>query len=258
MRLRINQALLALFDARRIYSVLAEKPIWREGDIVFCDDDAEIEPYAHFWTGSAIPRRFGAFSYARTPLDVQMSIGRYCSIGQGVSVMGLQHPTDWAMTSALNYFDQLQGVSAYFADRGLERPPLLPFDPGEQGVSIGHDVWIGSTALIKRGVTIGHGAVIGARAVVTRDVPAYAVVAGVPARIIRYRFPDDVIEGLLASEWWHYGPDVLARLDVRAADTLPHRLAEAIAAGAEPMALSPVTAHEMIRAVAPDAAVSRA
>lgn len=257
MRLRVNQALLAFFSKRRIYSAQAGKPGWREGDVVLCDDDAEIEPYAHFWAGGAIPRRFGAFSYALTPLDVQMSIGRYCSIGQGVSVMGLQHPTGWAMTSTLNYLDQLEGVSAYFADRGLERPPLLPFDPGQEGVSIGHDVWIGSTALIKRGVTIGHGAVVAARAVVTRDVPPYAVVAGMPARIVRYRFADAVIQGLLASQWWNYGPDVLAPLDVRAPEFLADRLADAIAAGAEPLALSPVTTREMIQAVEPEGAAWR-
>ena len=67
---------------------------------------------------------------------------------------------------------------------------------------IGHDVWLGSQALILSGVTIGHGAVVAARAVVAKDVPPYAIVAGNPARVVRYRMSDERIAALLRSEWW--------------------------------------------------------
>ncbi len=74
--------------------------------------------------------------------------------------------------------------------------------PEAKPVIIGSDVWIGEKVFIKDGLHIGHGAVIGAHSVVTEDVPAYAVVAGTPAKIIRYRFEEKQIERLLESRWW--------------------------------------------------------
>jgi serine acetyltransferase len=71
-----------------------------------------------------------------------------------------------------------------------------------QAVTIGHDVWIGARVLVLGGVNIGIGAVVAAGAVVTKDVPPYAIVAGVPARIIRYRFNEDQIRTLLETRWW--------------------------------------------------------
>ncbi|MCL4136297.1 UNVERIFIED_CONTAM: hypothetical protein GTU68_032911 [Idotea baltica] len=69
-------------------------------------------------------------------------------------------------------------------------------------VNIGNDVWIGERALISQGVNIGDGAVVGMGSIVTKDVPAYAVVAGTPAKVIRYRFDEDVILRLQTSKWW--------------------------------------------------------
>ena len=74
---------------------------------------------------------------------------------------------------------------------------------------IGNDVWIGTNVLIKSGVTVGTGAVVGAGAVVTKDVPPYAVVCGVPAKVIKYRFPEEVCAKLLASEWWNMSDEDL-------------------------------------------------
>ena len=72
---------------------------------------------------------------------------------------------------------------------------------------VGHDVWIGSEAIVMPGIEIGHGAVIGTRAVVTRDVEPYAVVGGVPARTIRHRFPPEQVEALLRIRWWDWPDD---------------------------------------------------
>ena len=85
----------------------------------------------------------------------------------------------------------------------------LPFDAAKP-IHIGHDVWIGYGAIIMDGVTIGTGAVVAAAAVVTKDVPPYAIVAGVPARIIRYRFDDDTIRRLLESRWWDFPEEFIA------------------------------------------------
>ena len=76
---------------------------------------------------------------------------------------------------------------------------------------IGNDVWIGKRAIIKAGVKIGDGAVVGAGAVVTKDVPPYAIVAGVPAKIIKYRFDEDTIAQLLKTKWWNLSDEELEK-----------------------------------------------
>jgi hypothetical protein len=77
---------------------------------------------------------------------------------------------------------------------------------------IGHDVWIGEGAMVFEGVNVGTGAIIAARAVVTKHVPSYAIVAGVPARVVGFRHPPELIEQLLASRWWELDVAELTRL----------------------------------------------
>ncbi|HGS7982063.1 TPA: CatB-related O-acetyltransferase [Pseudomonas aeruginosa] len=129
------------------------------------------------------------------------SIGRFCSIATGV-VIGQprrSHPMHWLSTHA------------FTANPKLLRKPLQP-EREATPARIGHDVWIGRDALILDGVEIGTGAVIGAQSLVNRDVPPYAVVAGSPARVLRYRFAPELIERLLASRWWELPLDVLGEL----------------------------------------------
>jgi chloramphenicol O-acetyltransferase type B len=134
----------------------------------------------------------GAKTYIRSGTELLnvREIGRFCSISNNVLIGQYKgergHPMSW--------------VSTYPFQLGVQAPMLR--DPGIPGVRIGHDVWIGREAMIMEGVSIGTGAVVAGRSVVTRDVPEYAIVAGIPARVIRYRHPPELAARLLESRWW--------------------------------------------------------
>ena len=141
----------------------------------------------------------GRYSYGCPEVDVykgseaKVSIGSFCSISKGVRIItGGYHPTDWVSTFPFRAKLKLPGA---FSDG-------IPYSKGD--VIIGSDVWIGTGATILSGVTIGHGAVIAARSVVTRDIPPYAIVAGVPAKVVKYRFDQEIINALLEIKWWEW------------------------------------------------------
>jgi hypothetical protein len=168
-----------------------------------------------------------------------VEVGRYCSIGADLSWMGGVHPAAWATTSPIAYDPRaLQHVEAFFKDYGAPYRPRSWNEPPPWRVEIGHDVWIGDGVMIAPAVKIGHGAVVGARSLVLKDVPPYAVVAGSPARILRYRFPEALVERMLALAWWRYPPDVLQAADVSQPEQFVEEPPRLIEAGAR--ALSPV------------------
>lgn len=165
-----------------------------------------IRKYIAIKNGNQIPD-IGSFSYSFSPLDHMMTIGRYCSIAMNVQFMGPEHPCSWATTAALGY--QPSRIAALArADFGKPTGPPHRYMDFVPLPTIGNDVWIGQDVLLKRGITIGDGAVIAAGAVVVKDVPPYAIVGGVPAKVIRYRFSDYVMERMLLLRWWDYAePD---------------------------------------------------
>lgn len=134
---------------------------------------------------------------------INIQIGRYTSIGDGVKlILDMNH----------NYSSVYQGVIAEF---GNDKKSVSYFDqllsenPQKGQILIGNDCWIGSDVVIKGGVTVNDGAVIGAGSVVTQDVPAYAIVEGNPAKVIKYRFPYTIIDKLRKIEWWYWNSDQL-------------------------------------------------
>lgn len=129
---------------------------------------------------------------AATPL----TIGAFCSVAGNVSFecSGGSH-TPWAATTFPIHSRLMESVDP--TEHGGE--PV--------GITIANDVWIGRDALIMPGIHIADGAIVAAGAVVTRDVPPYAIVGGVPAKLIRYRFSDDVIGRLLAIRWWEWSDE---------------------------------------------------
>lgn len=150
--------------------------------------------------GSAI----GAYTY--TGYDTQIlfaTIGKYCSIGNNCKIGGAGHPLDRVSTSPL-FHSGKNVFGKHFAK--IEYSPYLP-------IQIGNDVWIGQDALIKGGVTIGNGAVIGMGAVVTKDVGAYEIWAGNPARLIRKRFDEETIRRLEEIQWWTWEEDKLKQYE---------------------------------------------
>jgi virginiamycin A acetyltransferase len=172
--------------------------------------------------------RIGAFSYVNCgALVLSGTIGRFCSIGPYCLIGMPEHPTSHLSTSP-----KLYGVANLF---GIEsRWNDYPAPP-----EIGCDVWIGAFAFVRQGVRIGHGAIVGAGAVVTGDVAPYEIVAGVPARHLRFRFAPEIIGSLLESRWWERDPEELSAWKARFQDPLPDwgedagRLCTATAGGAE-------------------------
>lgn len=123
-----------------------------------------------------------------------LHIGKFCSIADGVVViLGSNHRIDWVTTYPFGHINK-------------DKFPKLQINPGHPStkgdVTIGNDVWIATNAVILSGVKIGDGAVVAAYSIVTKDVPPYCVVAGNPAKVVKKRFNDTVINKLLEIKWW--------------------------------------------------------
>ena len=145
----------------------------------------------------------GRHSFAGYNCEISHSdIGSFCSIGNNVILNPGVHPINWVSTSPVFYRGRDSVKVKYAHFEKVKRRRLV----------IGSDVWIGSNVVIMGGVNIGHGAIIGASSVVTKDVPPYAIVGGVPARILKYRFDEKLIKELLQSEWWELDKDELMKV----------------------------------------------
>lgn len=205
----------------------------------------------------------GAFDRWRIPPGTR--IGRYCSIAKSSRLLDANHPIDALSTHPYFYLSEFNIVGE---DRAEIRPPVIE-----------DDVWLGHNCTIAPSChRIGRGAVIGAGAIVMNDVPPYSVMVGAPAKLVRYRFPADVIEAIEATQWWLLDKDELAKalrtapgmalapsrdsaLQFLAAQgrSLPARKAPAVQAIAPAIAMGAPTAQqlvELIRNEAPEFSAS--
>lgn len=138
----------------------------------------------------------GDYSYTG-PFDMlfHIRIGKFTSISYGVTIGAPEHNYKLLSTHPFIY-------DSYY--EVFDKSEVARNDKFDKETEIGNDVWIGCNSTILRGVHIGDGAVVGANSLVNRDVPPYAVVAGCPAKIIKYRFPKETINKLLAIKWWNW------------------------------------------------------
>lgn len=151
--------------------------------------------------------KMGRYSYCGSDCQiVNTDIGSFCSISDHVFIGGAEHPMNIMSSSPVFQDVRHSGPKKRFARYKL---------PKSKKTIIGNDVWIGHAATIRQGVFVGDGAVIGSNALVTKDVPQYAIVGGVPARIIKFRFSQEIIARLKDIQWWSL-PDeeITKRIDL--------------------------------------------
>jgi chloramphenicol O-acetyltransferase type B len=185
----------------------------RLGDSVFIYPDCQVTDV-----------EVGSYSYVGlNALVARVSIGRFTSVGPYFVCGSGEHPTQWISTSPVFYSSKRQcGVSFAAEDAFIESKPSF----------IGHDVWIGGRVYVRDGIRIGNGAIVAAGSTVTRDVADYAVVGGIPASVIRYRFPKQEIAALNRLRWWDWTePQLRAARALFIGDDVPALLGWAEANG---------------------------
>lgn len=167
------------------------------GEFVEIDKNTLLEDYcglAHH--ASVINSNIGKYTSVGRYSKIRNSvIGRFCSISWDTTIGANSHPIHKLTTHSFPYNKQFGIAEAVVKDKK------------EETVCIGNDVWIGANSVILSGIHIGDGAIIGAGAVVTKDVPPYAVVGGVPAKVIKFRFDKEKQEILTKLKWWNWNPE---------------------------------------------------
>lgn len=186
---------------RRPVPILGEEPFIASTASIL---DSRFGKYTEVQQGSKLSDvELGDYSYVMENCSLaHCTVGKFANIASFVRINPGNHPTDWVSMHHCQYRRAMYGFGedndrAFFQWRAIQR------------VTIGHDTWIGHGVTVMAGVTIGDGAAVGSGAVVTKDVPPYAIVAGVPAKVLRYRFPKSVVTRLQEIRWWDWDHETI-------------------------------------------------
>lgn len=160
------------------------------------DEYVRIDRFNHLYYAN-----IGRRSYTgQNTVIMHTNIGAFCSIAWGVTIGPANHSYDRISTHSFLY-NNVDGIRPENEEAAYDR--------FSEKCELGNDVWIGAGAIILRNVVIGDGAIVASGAVVTKDIPPYAIVAGVPAKVIKYRFSDEIIQKLLEMQWWNQKDDFI-------------------------------------------------
>lgn len=198
---RINDSAKIYYMTNIINSKLEKNTV--VGDFTKIED-AELHEFARVDRNNYIYKSIlGRHSYTgRNTKIIKADVGNFSSISWDVTIGGANHDYSKITTHSFLYnnIDNLRPENV---------PPV--YNRFEQNCTIGNDVWIGAGAIVLRGIKIDNGAVVAAGAVVTKDVPPYAIVAGVPAKIVSFRFNREKIEKLQKVEWWNWSDEKIKK-----------------------------------------------
>lgn len=201
-----------------IYGFLINLFNFNISKLVFIDDKSTVKTNTRIYSKCQIfNSNIGSYTYvARNTSIVHANIGAFCSISNNVRIGMGQHSINSISTSPIFYSKN----NALGMSWGLKNE----FEEFQK-VNVGSDVWIGTGAMIMSGVSIGHGAIIGAGAIVTKDIPNYAIVVGIPGKIIKYRFGAKQIKSLIDSEWWNWSEkDIRDRIHLFESDEVSEEI----------------------------------
>jgi len=201
----ISQNSLEWLQEKRIFfSPVQKNHLDMIGRSISFNQNAAIEPYVGFFGGVDKLCNLGSFTYSSSIFtDPNFTIGRYCSIAGGLKLQGGRHPYEYVSTHDFTWRPDMTNTISFIQDRGITYSNFYP-NHNKSLPIVGNDVWIGGDVLLSAGIKVGNGAVIASGSVVTKDVQPYSIVGGNPAKLIKMRFSEELINLFLQSSWWDY------------------------------------------------------